>query len=353
MRKLLISSVGVLSMFVMAGQAMADEFRAPPKRERAAAPARAPQQAAPQQQASNWTGGQAGGSNGASSVNNSFVEPGAFNYAPFQVALCGSACYETPFSFSGHKTSYIIGAFLGYRWQVGMWVVGVEGDINWQKGETSNAQNTPPPWLGYEQFTGSQKQGADGSIRGRLGFLVTPWTLLYATGGLAIGQVSGSFSYAGCQIRRRVFVWRNVTGAATWSDTRVGGTVGAGVETQVWAGVKARLEYRYTDYGKFSKDVPLATNSSSCGTQLRHQCAHRHCARSTNGSWSASGSTLGVGGAGFASAQESTDRKPISGGYRRPPSTFGCTAVTAGFPRRSPRTDPRLPDRRFRPTICR
>jgi outer membrane immunogenic protein len=258
MRKLLISSVGVLSMFVMAGQAMADEFRAPPKRERAAAPARAPQQAAPQQQASNWTGGQAGGSNGASSVNNSFVEPGAFNYAPG----CGSTgCYQTPFSFSGHKTSYIIGAFLGYRWQVGMWVVGVEGDINWQRGETSHSQNTPPPWLGYELFTGSQKQGADGSIRGRLGYLVTPWTLLYATGGLAIGQVSGSFSYAGCQFATCSSFGTNVTGAASWSDTRVGGTVGAGVETQV-----ARLEYRYTDYGKISKDVPLATNSLTCGS---------------------------------------------------------------------------------------
>src|SRR3981189_560894 len=192
MRKLLISSVGVLSMFVMAGQAMADEFRAPPKRERAAAPARAaPPRAAPPQQASNWAGGQVGGSNGASSVNNSFVEPGAFNYAPG----CFGPCYQTPFSFSGHKTSYIIGAFLGYRWQVGMWVVGVEGDINWQRGETSHAQNTPPPWLGYELFTGSQKQGADGSIRGRLGYLVTPWTLLYATGGLAIGQGSRSLRY--------------------------------------------------------------------------------------------------------------------------------------------------------------
>ena len=104
MRKLLISGVAAISAFVTLGQASADEFRAPPKRERAAAPARAPQQAAPQQQASNWSGGQVGGSNGASSVNNSFVEPGAFNYFP----RCFGPCYETPFSFSGHPTSYII-----------------------------------------------------------------------------------------------------------------------------------------------------------------------------------------------------------------------------------------------------
>ena len=108
------------------------------------------------------------------------------------------------------------------------------------------------------------KQGADGSIRGRLGYLVTPWTLLYATGGLAIGQVSGSFSYAGCTTATCSSFGTNVTGAASWSDTRVGGTVGAGAETQVWTGVKARLEYRYTDYGKISKDVPLTNNNSLC-----------------------------------------------------------------------------------------
>jgi opacity protein-like surface antigen len=33
----------------------------------------------------------------------------------------------------------------------------------------------------------------------------------------------------------------------------------------VWTGVKARLEYRYTDYGKISKDVPLTTNNPFCG----------------------------------------------------------------------------------------
>src|ERR1700704_2148285 len=127
MRKLLIASVGVLSMFIVAGQAAADEFRAPPKRERAAAPARAaPQRAAPQQQASNWSGGQAGGSNGASSANNNFVEPGAYNFSP-----CPGSCYETPFAFSGSRASYLIGAFLGYRIQMGNIVVGVEGDINW------------------------------------------------------------------------------------------------------------------------------------------------------------------------------------------------------------------------------
>jgi outer membrane immunogenic protein len=261
MKKLPISGVGLLSAFLVMGPAIAADLKVP---KRAPTPAQtAPARSAPaptQQASSNWSGGQAGASNGASSVNNNFVEPGAFNFSG-----CSGPCYETPFSFSGNPVSYIVGGFLGYRVQIGNMVVGVEGDINWKKGETTKVQNTPPPWLCCETFTGSQKQGADGSVRGRIGYLVTPWTLLYATGGLAVGSVSGSFSYTA------VGSPYTVTGAATWNDTRVGGTVGAGAETQVLAGVKARIEYRYTDFGKYSKDVPLTNNSfgacgSLCGT---------------------------------------------------------------------------------------
>lgn len=258
MRKLLFSSISLLTALTLLEPAMADGFEKP-KKQRATSPARATQPARVQTastQSANWSGSQAGGSNGASSVNNNFVEPGAYNFFPG----CGGPCYETPFQASGNKASYTIGGFLGYRHQVGNFVVGVEGDIYWKNGETSKVQNTPPPWLQYETFTGSQKQGMDGSLRLRVGALVTPWTLIYATGGIAIGQVTGSFSYYGAD-----FGGNAVYGASSWSDTRVGGTVGAGVETEVWSRVKARAEYRYTNLGSYSKDVPLANNVIGCG----------------------------------------------------------------------------------------
>jgi len=264
MRRLLICGISVLTALSFVAPALADGFEKP-RKPRATAPARAAQPA--QQQSANWSGSQAGGSNGSSSVNNNFVEPGAYNFIG-----CGGPCYETPFEFSSNKASYIIGGFLGYRQQFGNFVLGVEGDINWKSGSSSKVQNTPPPWLLYEQFTGSQKQGWDGSLRLRAGVLVTPWTLVYATGGLAVGQVSGSFSYNGtyydgcCE-------YSSVYGSATWNETRVGGTIGGGVETALWAGVKARAEYRYTTLGKFSKDVPLYNNDpilcaspGTCGT---------------------------------------------------------------------------------------
>jgi len=87
MKRLLIGSVGLLSAIVLlepSAPAVADEDVARPKRERVA-PRRAeprrvePRRAEPPRQAaSNWSGGQLGGSNGASSVNNTFVEPGAY-----------------------------------------------------------------------------------------------------------------------------------------------------------------------------------------------------------------------------------------------------------------------------------
>ncbi|MCC6778709.1 MAG: porin family protein [Hyphomicrobiales bacterium] len=255
MRNLLASGVAALSALLLAGSAMAADMAAKPKR----------QQQQQQQQASNWNGGQAGGSNGASSVNNNFVEPGAYNYAGCGL---GGPCTETPFSFSGHPTSYIAGLFLGYRWQMGQVVVGIEGDVNYQKGETSKVQTGVFP-TGIETFTGSQKQGPDGSLRARFGVLVTPWTLLYATGGLAVGSIKGSFSYDSCQSGVCVY------GASTWNDTRVGGTVGGGLETQVFQNVTVRFEYRYTDYGRFSKDVPLAVVAGGpCGPAVCGTSAH-------------------------------------------------------------------------------
>jgi outer membrane immunogenic protein len=50
----------------------------------------------------------------------------------------------------------------------------------------------------------------------------------------------------------------------SWNDTRVGGTVGAGWETEIAPGWKARAEYRYTDFGSYTKTFNLSTSCSSC-----------------------------------------------------------------------------------------
>jgi outer membrane immunogenic protein len=291
MRKLLLSCVGVLSALAIVPAIAAEQ----PVPRRAAPERAAPQRPAPAQQQANWSGGQVGGSNGVSSVNNNFVDPGAF-VCPFGSTF-GSNCFETPFQFSGHKTSYTIGPFVGYRLQFGGWVVGLEGDWSWKNSESSLAQSSvtsinvapssstffsPVNAVRTDSFAGSVRQKSDSSIRARVGWLVTPWSLLYVTGGVAFGEISGSFAYTGtlytcsspsvsvsaCAGSSPVST-ATATTAVTWNDTRVGSTVGAGWESELFPGWKWRAEYRWTDFGDYTKTFGLATrctspSSSSC-----------------------------------------------------------------------------------------
>jgi outer membrane immunogenic protein len=231
-----------------------------------------------------------------SSVNNNFVDPGSY--------LCptgstfGSNCLETPFNFSGHKASYTIGPFAGYRVQLGNWVVGVEGDWSWKKAESSlgQASNTSlsvvsfgssSNYLRTDSFAGSVTQNWDASIRGRVGWLVTPWSLLYVTGGVAFSEISGSFAYGGnlyfcgttpspapspasCASSSSPVA----TGATafTWNDTRVGSTVGAGWESELFPGWKWRAEYRWTDFGNYDKTFAFATRCGGSSPSPASSC---------------------------------------------------------------------------------
>jgi hypothetical protein len=102
--------------------------------------------------------------------------------------------------------------------------------------------------------------------------------LLYATGGVAFSEISGSFAYArnlsecpGAAASAAACAsalgslspsatTATATTAFTWSDTRTGYTVGAGWETELFPGWKARLEYRYTDFGTYTKTFGLNTS---------------------------------------------------------------------------------------------
>jgi outer membrane immunogenic protein len=135
--------------------------------------------------------------------------------------------------------------------------------------------------LRTDQFFGSVKQKSDYSIRGRVGTLVTPWSLLYATGGVAFSEISGSFAYAGSLCEGVAspaspctpsLSTATATTAFTWSDTRTGYTVGAGWETEIFSGWKARLEYRYTDFGTYTKTFGLNTSCTG-GSAPASSCA--------------------------------------------------------------------------------
>jgi outer membrane immunogenic protein len=248
--------------------AIADEAPAAAKPIRHRAVERAPvREAAPAQMAAaqpSWTGAQVGGQGGISSMAQGFAEPGSHLFP----VGCGSSfpsssCVETPFSFGGDKITATGGVFLGYRVQFGSVVAGIEGDFN-AKNATSAFTAADTNHFRTETFTASASQGWDSSIRGRLGWLVTPSTMIYGTGGVAFGRVTGTFNYTANEIDG-CSPCAYVNGGGTWSTVRTGATGGGGVETQFSTGfgpfpsMTLRLEYRYTDLGNFSENVPLHT----------------------------------------------------------------------------------------------
>src|SRR5450631_4892701 len=88
----------------------------------------------------------------------------------------------------------MFGGTVGYNYQMSTAIVlGVEADIDWANIGGSGGQNLA---LGPFSLntTGSQRLDWIGTLRGRAGYLVTPSTLLYATGGLAYGGVNSATS---------------------------------------------------------------------------------------------------------------------------------------------------------------
>ena len=92
----------------------------------------------------------------------------------------------------------------------------------------------------------SQKIDWFGTVRGRVGVLATPTVLLYATGGLAYGQVNSSETVGG-----------PLPAAFSQSSTNVGWTVGAGIEGAIGGNWTAKLEYLYVDLGTVSGSFTL------------------------------------------------------------------------------------------------
>jgi len=270
----MIAGVGALALGPLTQFAIADEYK----------PVRpSPAAAAPAAPAANWSGFQTGAFGGNSSLAQNFAEPGAKLCPGTPIIAIPSSpdCPETPFHFNGHPSSFTAGGFLGYRVQFGVLVVGVEGDAAWKNAKTSLTQMDTTELGVKETFAGSLEQGWDGSLRGRVGVLLAPWLLAYGTGGGAIGNVSGAFGFDAQgpspvptpTPTRTLVPPPSVSGAGSWSETRVGYTAGGGLEAALGAGLKARFEYRFTDFGHISHDVPLTsmncTGGCTSGTNAR------------------------------------------------------------------------------------
>jgi outer membrane immunogenic protein len=167
--------------------------------------------------------------------------------------------FPAEFAFSnttlGARSSGVIGgAQLGYNWQIGSVVTGLEADIQ-GSGIKGSARAPAIPFVPIGPFESSlsseHKLSWFGTVRGRLGVTVTPELLLYGTGGLAYGHVDASANWFLSQEGDSGEHFQTQAPASV-SKTKVGWTAGAGAEWMFARNWSAKLEYLYVDLGSES-----------------------------------------------------------------------------------------------------
>jgi outer membrane immunogenic protein len=174
-------------------------------------------------------------------------------------------------------------AFAGYNFQVtSRWLLGVEGDLGSANQTTTfEGLSFPFPAAVTSVFLAGDSIVAktiwDASARGRVGFLVTPATLLYVTGGAAWQRFEVTST---CDVGNGRGCPGFPPAVITSAATKFGGTIGTGIETLVAGNWFARAEYRYTDFGPsgftFNRggsidnfDVGLRTHTATFGVSYK------------------------------------------------------------------------------------
>jgi len=171
-----------------------------------------------------------------------------FDWSGFYVGINGGWGWgSSSFDFIGaglgrtdfHASGGLIGGTIGYNYQAGLAVFGIEADLDWAR---LNGSAICAGGAAVCQIRNNWL----GTARGRIGYAFDRF-LPYLTAGAAFGDLRAS-----------------VPGAGTTDVTKVGWTVGAGLEYAVNHNWSVKAEYLYVDLGKFDCGagcgVPPPTN---------------------------------------------------------------------------------------------
>ena len=197
-------------------------------------------------------------------------------------ALAGPRTDATPFLWSG----YYVGAQAGYSWgDVDSHDESkFSGDSDWRD-SWSTAGAIGGIHAGYNYVSNSVLYGIEadleasnvsgsvdseyagvietsinvqGSLRGRIGYIAGP-ALFYATGGLAVADVKSTYNDV-----------NDFTVHDSSSNVQAGWTIGGGIEYAWSPRWTTRVEYRYTDLGRFT-DNPRTDSGYNYPTDVTLQ----------------------------------------------------------------------------------
>jgi outer membrane immunogenic protein len=138
------------------------------------------------------------------------------------------------------------GGQIGYNWQApgSAWVWGIEADF--QGASIKDDAVATLPYLGLSTVTVAAESKIDwfGTVRGRVGYAFDR-VLVYATGGLAYGNIKHSIAWADT-------FPPGFIASASRDTTRAGWVVGGGVEWAFAPNWSLKGEYQFIDLGKHS-----------------------------------------------------------------------------------------------------
>jgi outer membrane immunogenic protein len=251
MRTLLLGAVA--SVALLAGPAIAADL-----------PAKAPPIAPV---APSWTGFYVGVNAGGSFGSDTETQNATFTSTALGAnTLLSNTMQHAP-------NGWLAGGQLGYNWQVSRsYVLGLEADWQWTSQKATSTSCSLPASVaffgaganGFGWCSSSQEKLTSlGTARARAGTLVGD-SLWYATGGFAWATVKDNYGFNGFA-NPTIFPGALQPGpflpsGASFSATRTGWTVGAGVETKLGGGWSAKLEYLFVDLGTLTQTYGISIN---------------------------------------------------------------------------------------------
>jgi outer membrane immunogenic protein len=152
-----------------------------------------------------------------------------YNWTGFYVGINGGGAFgSSSWDRTGSRdiSGGLIGGTVGYNYQFGQAVAGIEGDIDWADINGSSTTNCPLGCKTSDSWLST--------VRGRLGYAADRF-MPYVTAGAAFGDVRAA-----------------TPGFGTTSSDRAGWTIGGGLEAALVANWTAKVEYLYVDLGSFN-----------------------------------------------------------------------------------------------------
>jgi outer membrane immunogenic protein len=133
----------------------------------------------------------------------------------------------------------IVGGQIGFNYQIGAAVLGIEADVDWSGQKKAKTTSCGPSCT----FDESLEANALSTVRARAGWLIDRF-LVYATAGVASVHAKDIVNVTVGGLTRNLVAFQ---------PNRAGWIVGAGVELPLGAGFSGKLEYLYIAAEEFSQ----------------------------------------------------------------------------------------------------